>query len=165
MNLDPSEDFDQLRHHAAKLGIVLPRFVEHLPSICYGGRQLPSPFVWFCQNYAEHSGFSHQILEPDFGVLSPFGKTSALQRRNDQIRQQVPGWPSHWVSFSHGSDGDYCFSFADDGNAWVVYWYYNAGIADESAQSDFKEDYVQASFVDWFAAEVNWMLSRGGGKT
>ena len=59
------------------------------------------------------------------GLLSPLGRPSDLARRNEQIRGSEPDFPAQWISFWHGNDGDWCFSYDKDGHAWVVYYYYN----------------------------------------
>ena len=95
------------------------------------------------------------------GLLSPFGSLSDLKRHNQQIRESEPQWPAHWISFWHGNDGDYCFSFDKDGHAWVVYWNYNNFNADpQSAHLAFKDDCRFANFAEWFSGQVVWALDQ-----
>jgi hypothetical protein len=91
------------------------------------------------------------------GLLSPFGNPSDLERRNAQVRGNDPRWPAQWVSFWHGSDGDFCFSYDKDGHPWVVYWCYNIFNSDFE-EFQFHDDYKYASFADWFAVQVEWAL-------
>ena len=162
MAADPPEDYEGLRQEAAKIGITLPEGARPLPNIGCCGHKLPDPFIWFCRNDPDHSGFPHHGWEPPYGLLSPFGNESDLQRRNAEVRRDNPNWPAHWVSFWHGNDGDYCFSFDPDGHAWIVYWYYNYGYHEENAHLEFRDDYESADFVDWFARQVEWALKQCG---
>lgn len=155
--IDLPHEHDRLRREAEKLGIVLPASVQPTPHIECSGYELPTVFIWFCSNYADHSGFPHHGCEPPFGLLSPFRHVSDLQRRNKEVRRDNPNWPAHWVSFWHGSDGDYCFSFDTNGHPRIVYWYYNYGYHAENAHLEFKDDYEAADFVDWFARQVEWV--------
>jgi hypothetical protein len=66
------------------------------------------------------------------------------------------------VSFWHGKDGDYCFSFDRDAHPWIVYWYYNYEHHEEDAHLEFRDDYEAASFVDWCARQVEWALTQPG---
>jgi hypothetical protein len=162
MARDGREDRERLRREAARIGIALPDGVRPLPHLGCCGHKLPDLFVWFCREYAGHSGFPHHGWAPPFGLLSPFGQPSDLRRRNAEVRRDNPNWPSHWVSFWHGGDGDCCFSFDRDGHPWIVYWYYNYGYHEENVDLEFRDDYEAADFVDWFAQQVEWALTRRG---
>ena len=162
MAVDRPEDHERLRREAAKIRVTLPNGMRPLPNIGCFGHKLPDLFVWFCRNYANHSGFPHHGWEPPYGLLSPFGHESDLQRRNAEVRRDNPNWPPHWISFWHGNDGDCCFSFDSDGYPWIVYWYYNYWYHEENAHLEFRDNYVAADFGDWFAAQVDWALKHRG---
>jgi hypothetical protein len=159
MTVDESNDIEELRQQATRLGILLPDFHRPPPTLGCFGHQLPAPFIWFCRHYPQHSGFPHYGWEPPMGLLSPFGKPSALKRWNADVRELNPGWPAHWISFWHGNDGDYCFSYDKEGHPWIVYWYYNNFNGDFEA-FQFTDDYQYCSFADWFAVQVEWALAR-----
>ena len=152
MTADDLNEIEEIRREAMRRGIVLPEARRAAPTIGCFGHKLPSSFVWFCRHYPRQSGFPNGFWYPPMGLLSPFGQPSDLKRRNEQVRQSEPEWPDHWISFWHGNDGDYCFSYDKDGHAWVVYWDYNAGMnADEFQAIQFEDSYKYANFGDWFA--------------
>jgi len=97
------------------------------------------------------------------GLLSPFGSPSDLKRRNEQIRQSEPDWPTHWISFWNGNDGDCCFSYVKDGNAWVVYYDYNFAMGGQTTELlpvVFPDDYECVNFAEWFTGQVVWALDQ-----
>lgn len=157
------EELDELRRQAARLGIVL-QDEPAAPPLRAFGRELPAAFSWFCHQCPRHAGFPHHGWEPPLGLLSPFGAPSPLEGRNAEVRRLNARWPAHWVSFWHGTDGDYCFSFDGGGHAWVVYWYYNYGYTEERAHLEFRDDYEATGFADWFAGQVESALARTTGQ-
>ena len=74
---------------------------------------------------------------------------SDLKRHNEEVRKWDPRWPSHWISFWHGNDGDYCFSYDTNGHPWIVYWDYNA--PDQFQHLQFEDAYLDVSFAEWYA--------------
>lgn len=153
MKLDSPEK--QLRRHAARIGIQLADRTQPVSEVECCGHILPAPFVWFCANYPNHAGFPHGWWwKPPFGLLSPFGPQSPLQLRNAELRRDIANWPAHWVSFWHGNDGDFCFSFDRDGHPWIVYWHYNVEPA------DFGEDIEAVDFAEWFLQQVEWVIKQ-----
>ena len=160
MTVNRPENHERLRREAAKIGIALADDARPLPSIECFGQMLPDLFVWFCRNYANHSGFPHHGWESGFGLLSPFGQESILQRRNAEVRLHNPNWPTHWVIFWHGTDGDYCFSFDNEGHPWVVYWYYNAGYPEGDQDLALPGHYEATDFEDWFADQAGWVTKQ-----
>ena len=158
MTLDSSIDRNRLRHEAKKIGITLTDDAGHLPSTKSFGHELPELFLWFCQRYKSHSGFPHHGWEPPYGLLSPWGLESELERRNVGVRRNNPTWPLNWIIFWHGNDGDYCFSFDRDGHPWIVYWHYNFLYHEENRHLEFRDIYVAADFAEWFSQQADWVL-------
>lgn len=157
-----SSEIHELRGYASHLGIALPDASVGVPTVSCFGHLLPSSFVWLCQHYPQHAGFPHHGWIQPMGLLSPFGHPSDLVHHNEQVRSWERGWPTHWVSFWHGNDGDYCFSFDKAGHPWVIYWCYNIG--DQFLPHLFEENYQFATFADWFAGQVNWALAQQAAK-
>jgi hypothetical protein len=154
MTADDIDDIEQIRRHAAQLGISLPPARTPAPVLGCFGHQLPVSFVWFCRHYPQHAGFPHGSWTPPMGLLSPFGHPSGLKRRNDEIRKCEPKWPAHWISFWHGSDGDYCFSYDHHGHPWIVYWDYNSYTpGTEDDEIALRDDYAFTDFADWLSPD------------
>ena len=163
MTGDELSEIEEVRHAAARLGIVLPSARVPAPTIGCFGYRLPTPFVWLCRHYPRHSGFPHRGWTPPMGLLSPLGRPSDLKRRNEQIRGSEPDFPAHWIGFWHGNDGDFCFSYDPDGHAWVVYYDYNVTMGRQAIGWEhlpFRDDYEWVNFAECFAGQVDWALEQ-----